>query len=1248
METKQRKKRGLVRGILWLMAVGIVLLALLPLWFPWLLTPVASRYGLGFADYDRIGWTRFALTGVHGAWDGTRLEVKRVECVLPPTWLWRRFDDRTNDPPLVSLIGGHLMIGVSTTNAGNAASAEQEGSMDETLNQISQIGPMLQRFLPVANLTNCTIQVASSRLSIPHAEWRAGRLNAVVRIPSSRREIELAAQMDGNLALKLAANWAAYDASLRCRFSRTAGEWRSDGELDWLTNRANLTARFATNGWWPVQARVVCQRWQIPAGSLQIQGYENLVASLTANLVSNRFDLQATGFAQPSESSAKSGWPAVNFSLGADGDPGGVKLHALNIQSPWLDASLTNTVGITWTSELLAESAQLRVSVDLDKLPGTTFTGRAEGLVGIKPRGGLPPVAQFRFSGADVRAGQLDAKTVLVRGEFAAPILKFDEIRADFADGSVMVADGSFDREAQRIDGGHWKLSGGFLQKLLPDLSYARLVASGELRGPLTNLTHRSEAAFTTFRAAGLKPFDLRAKWSGQNQRLTAANVEWTAAESVLSIAAAADFNLAERKVEATLNQLSLRREKEKLYALQQPCAITFRSGNTNVPGHLWALAVNAFNWRSERHSMSGTADLAWPSHGEATLTMTNVAFADFADFLEADIANVLVAELAATAHWSNGPVHSAISATGSMTNGTGQVFGLRGAVQTDEFLKLELSALASGYTPTLSVTGTVPVKVIPERRQEMLVWDKSQSIALAGDWKDDQTDTYSLPLGSWGRLDVLRPEVQFRVSGTPDEPSAELTMTAAKLAWPSKTNDSPRPRLEDLQLEAEIRPDALRMKTFAAKLDGQPIMATGEWPLPGKAWRELWSTQKLPAWDQAHGHLKLEEAQVAALSAYLPEVLSPEGRLNATLDLKTGKRLEGVLSLTNAATRPIGPITPLRDVAALVRFDGNRAVLQDFRAQIGGQPIRADGFVTVPQLDGTGLDYHVNLHGTNVPLTRSPELLLRGDFSVSLRGGSNLPPLLSGAVTLRDGLYVQHASALVWSAPRRPEWLPPYFSVTNKPFADWKLQLAVRGDRFLRLRAPVFSGIVSADFQLNGSLLAPVLTGDARVNSGRLIFPFGSLTIDQGLASFSGNDSRGPDLQINASGRNYHYDLRLEVKGPADGANVNFSSTPPLASEQILLMLTAGEIPRSDYAFSNSARAGRLVTFLGRDMFSRYFGSDPDKERLIIQTGESISEAGRLTYSVEYRLTDRWSVIGEYDEFNAFNTDFKWKVFTR
>jgi len=868
--------------------------------------------------------------------------------------------------------------------------------------------------------------------------------------------------------------------------------------------------------------------------------------------------------------------------------------------------------------------------------------------VEIEPHGARLPVVQFRFSTGEVNAGPLAAQAILVRGGFASPILKLEEVRVDFVDGSAVKADGAFDTETKQIQEGHWQTSGGFLQKLLPGVSYAELTASGEVNGPLTNLTHRGEVAFKTCRMNGLKPFDFKATWTGQQQHLAAAGIEVAAGSSVVSIGASADLDLTEGGMAATLNQLSLRRGQQELCSLQQPCAVAFRAGNTNSPGPRWSLGVKALDWRGQRHVISATADVAWPAQGAATLNLTNIALADFSDFLEADIANLLVAELAVSAHWSNGPVHSVIFAAASLTNAMGEVFELRGNVKTGETIVIEQLALASRYAPTLSAAGTLPARIIPERGEVMLVWDHAQNIALTAEWKNGPPKAVSVPLGTQGHLEISKPDLLLQVSGTPDKPTAELKVAATKLAWQLKTNHTPLPALEDVQLAVEVRPDAIRLKSFGAKVDGQPIRASGDWPIAAEAWRELWSDKKPPDWNQARGQLELKAAEVAAFSVYLPEMLAPEGQFNAALELKTDKRIEGVLSLTNAATRPIGTITPLRDIAALVRFDGHRAVLESFGGQIGGQPVRADGFVSLPTLDGGGLDYHLNLRGTNVPLSRSPELLLRGDLEMSLRGSSNLPPILSGGVTLRDGLFVQNASALVWSAPTRPEWRPPYFSVTNAPFADWKLDLAIRGDQFLRVRTPVFSGIASADFQLRGSLVAPVLTGDARVNSGRLIFPFGALTLNQGMASFSGNDPRGPDLQINASGRNYRYDLRLEVKGPADGANVILSATPPLTSEQILLMLTAGEMPQSNFAFSNSARAGRLGTFMGTDLLSRYLGSDPATERLVFRTGESISVEGRLTYSVEYRLTDRWSIIGSYDEFNAFNADLKWKVFTR
>jgi translocation and assembly module TamB len=245
----------------------------------------------------------------------------------------------------------------------------------------------------------------------------------------------------------------------------------------------------------------------------------------------------------------------------------------------------------------------------------------------------------------------------------------------------------------------------------------------------------------------------------------------------------------------------------------------------------------------------------------------------------------------------------------------------------------------------------------------------------------------------------------------------------------------------------------------------------------------------------------------------------------------------------------------------------------------------------------------------------------------------------------LHDGLYLQYANDFVWSKPKRPELRPPYFSVTNEPFADWKLDLKVQGERFLRVRTPIFSGALSANVQLRGTLGEPEMTGDARVASGRINFPFGTLNVERGDAALNSADPRGPDLRVHASGRNFNYAIRLEVIGPADGANIAFSSTPPLTSEEILLMLTAGKIPQGQFTYSTEQRASRIATFVGKDLFSRFSGGGTGEERLLISTGENVSEEGKLTYSVEYKFTDAWSIIGEYDRFNAFNAHLKWKV---
>src|SRR5947208_2503324 len=71
--------------------VVFLLLAFLPLWFPWLLRPLAGRVGVVYQSYERHGYGHFILRGVRGQFGKTIVTAQRVQLFLPQRWLWGRF-----------------------------------------------------------------------------------------------------------------------------------------------------------------------------------------------------------------------------------------------------------------------------------------------------------------------------------------------------------------------------------------------------------------------------------------------------------------------------------------------------------------------------------------------------------------------------------------------------------------------------------------------------------------------------------------------------------------------------------------------------------------------------------------------------------------------------------------------------------------------------------------------------------------------------------------------------------------------------------------------------------------------------------------------------------------------------------------------------------------------------------------------------------------------------------------------------
>jgi translocation and assembly module TamB len=120
-----------------------------------------------------------------------------------------------------------------------------------------------------------------------------------------------------------------------------------------------------------------------------------------------------------------------------------------------------------------------------------------------------------------------------------------------------------------------------------------------------------------------------------------------------------------------------------------------------------------------------------------------------------------------------------------------------------------------------------------------------------------------------------------------------------------------------------------------------------------------------------------------------------------------------------------------------------------------------------------------------------------------------------------------------------------------------------------------------------------------------------------------------------------------MEIEGNASQPNVVFTSSPPLDSEQVLLLVMAGVAPSNEMTKSATQRVANIGLFLSRGFLGSLGGDSGDSDRLTISSGtEKVSEQGKETYEVEYKLSDRWTLTGERNEFDEYNAGVKWRVF--
>jgi translocation and assembly module TamB len=228
---------------------------------------------------------------------------------------------------------------------------------------------------------------------------------------------------------------------------------------------------------------------------------------------------------------------------------------------------------------------------------------------------------------------------------------------------------------------------------------------------------------------------------------------------------------------------------------------------------------------------------------------------------------------------------------------------------------------------------------------------------------------------------------------------------------------------------------------------------------------------------------------------------------------------MTGSLHLHDAATRPLGPLGVLQEVQADAQLSGRNIEIRNVTARAGGQPVTLTGRVELPVRSPPRFD--LALRGENLPLVRQTGLLLRADLDLKLVTRANDETAVTGAVRLRDSMFLSDVRALIpKGGGGGPSRRPPFFSIETPPLNAWRLDVDVRGDEFLRLRSTVFAGVASARFKLGGTLSEPRAIGEAVVDSGQVLLPFATFRVEQGTVRLTEADPYSLDLFLSGTSR--------------------------------------------------------------------------------------------------------------------------------
>lgn len=1236
-----RRHLKIIKPVLIFLLTGACLVCLavlsLPYWLGSALKLATHNKTIHFDDYQREGYSQFVIEGFSFDHPQATIEIDELHAFSPLVWLLKSRNPGGEDP--------FLRIGKLVVRLPEAPPVTPEASTSAGPQHIGDALDLLERslsqtdtWLPRATIEHIHLFQGTRELEISEVEWANriltfnGQLNDFPEYPFSSRFDLHAPVPVMNLQIPDA------DLALNASLTRESDSYLGQARIRFRENVATLTSTFTNQGWLPESANWKLEDWSLNLESLGvISPYPLLSFTLNGGWTPDGLQNTLDGRLAPENDSENLLVPPMDFQTEIGGNFEALNVSKLYLDTPGLSARMSEPITYDVSTRSMTGDLRLDIDFDLSLLKRDDLKGQLVGFLDLREQAGKPS-GQFTLQGVDVILKAYEFEALDIQAQLDWPELDIQTLDAKLTTGTEVALTGQIDIEAREIIATTLRgiLTRETLVELLPkDLTLDNVSYSASATGPFDAIRHEGTLEIDSFETPTLQPLSVAIDWSGQQNELESMRLIAQSETGELKLMAAGI--LASGPMAWTIQELQLASNGIQLANLKQPAHLTLD------PQQSSNVIIESLALVGAGGELLLDGQLAYPESADVTLELANINPQEWSrPWLKKPAPSITFNQLSAQGGWDNGPALFDLRFNTTMAE-ENRAITAHGDLSSDGMsLEFENIEISDQDGPWVTLAGHLPIRIHPAGEPIFQI-GKDESIDLL--FTSSESQYWLNWLSEVSPYDFERFASQIQLQGSLNDLTGSFEVKLLTRANPEEYGIP----ATFVMAQGAIENTLLTISNMTVTVAEENFDMRGSVDLPTSLLTMLDDPTTSIPWEETTFNLKIPPSKLTPLLYLAPQLLSTGGEIEADFSGSIADGVSGFFRIKDVNTRAIFPFGSLRGISADLTFENSQANLKNISAFIGREPVTVTG--TLDYRNWRDPNYQFTILGNDLPLIRKPGLLLRSDLDLAIKKQSSTPTTVSGNVGLKNGLFLLNRNSILGGGSaggRTAQTRPPFFSVEAPPVSEWVLDIAVKGDRFIRLRTPAADGTLSLDMKLQGKLKEPFATGRLEFDEGNLYFPFSSFTIDYGIAELPVDDPYSPSVELLGSSRRFGYDISVEITGSAYDPQIHFSSNPPLSSEQIMLMVMAGENPDGMFDYTGAQRASKLGTYFSKGLFASGDSGSGFLSRLSIDSGENLSEQGKETMEIEYRLDDQFQLVGEYDEYDFWNVGLRWQILQR